>query len=160
MLLVAFFAAGSISMPGQESGQDQKGLFQPSVKFALEVDDAFEFVWWSVGMDLDYHIDNTFMISPELTGQGYKFDFDWFMLYPGATFNVKFGKPGEQFFAGAGALLVIPIEPGDADTELLFKMNVGFMARPIKITLYLWTPFEYFFETNSVMYGLSLGYML
>jgi uncharacterized protein YbaA (DUF1428 family) len=162
--LAGLFLLGSLTgikdVLASEEPSGKQVEFKPTIKFAVESTETFDFYWWSIGTDFDLHINKTLMISPEISMQAYKFEFDnWLMLYPGITINTKFGSPDAAFFIGAGSLLFIPINPGGADSLLMFKAHLGALIDKFKLTLYLVTPFKYFFEPG-VGIGLSVGYVL
>lgn len=131
-------------------------------KFAITVggntDDGFEYFYWSVGGEMHLFLGENMMIAPEVMLVGYKFDFDYLVLYPGGTFNLLFGKPGNQFFAGGGLLLGLPIEPSGLDSELMIKLNGGILCKSYKITGYLMTPLDDFF--GNFVIGAYFGFIL
>jgi len=121
-------------------------------------DDGFEWFYWTAGAEMNLFLGNNLMITPEAMFIGYEFDFDWFWLHAGGTANILFGKRGHQMFAGGGLVLAIPIEPSGADTDLMLKLNGGFLTKNMKLTAYIITPFDDIF--GYMNFGVSVGFML
>lgn len=126
-------------------------------------DDHIKNFHWQVGSTLDLPVGGQWVVAPELTLIGYKFDFKSLYLYPGATINYKLGDEEKHFFLGGGAMLYFRIKPkmvSGEGTELLPKIQIGYKYKNIKITAYLYS----FTTDNSFLkemfLGLNLGVLL
>lgn len=140
----------------KSSGASQNQKFY--INLGAMTDDSFDNFYWQVGAMLDLPIGNNLLLSPEAMLVGYKFDFDWFNLYPGATLNLLLGKSESQLFVGGGLLLFLPIQPSEGDTELQLKINGGFISDNSRLTVYIMTPFDDIF--GYMMIGANFGFSL
>ncbi len=130
-------------------------------RFGIKVggftDDGFNEFFWQAGAEMILPIGDNMMIVPEATLFGWKFDFDWFGLHAGGTLDFLFGKPGNQFFAGGGLILEIPIEPDYFDSELMVKFNGGILSKNVKFEGYISTYFDDFFGT--LIFGATISFL-
>lgn len=134
-------------------GHDMKFVIGTGV----EVDDGFNEIFYAVGVELDIPLSDTLMLTPEFTLKYWEWSFDLVWLHPGATINYLFGRPsGVQIFLGGGLLHSIILEPSGGEGYLQFKANVGVITDEVKLTLYMYTPFDDFF--GALQFGIWAGW--
>lgn len=127
------------------------------LNFGVVTDDSFSFkpFMWTAGAELDFHLGDYLMLSPEITMVNHKFEFKQFVLYPGAVLNLTFG----QLFLGGGLVKGIYIGDGTSFVADKFslKLNGGFIGDSYKLTAYLITEFDDLFKKGMVV-GATLGF--
>ncbi len=126
--------------------------------FGIMTDDSFTFDYylWTIGVNIDFSINDLFMISPEVNVVTYKFEFSTFLLEPAVIANVKFGT----VFAGAGFskfFVITGSEFGDS-TDIALKLNAGFRGENLKFKVYLITPFSDLLASNIVGVTIGIGF--
>lgn len=126
------------------------------VNFGIITDDSFKFdpFFWYGGVNLDFHITDTLMLSPEgnLVMQDFKFKNFW--LEPAALLNVKL----DHFFVGGGIgkWFLISGEEFVGSSDFFLKLNAGFSGDGgLRLRIFLTTPFDDLFGE-----GLSIGAQL
>ncbi len=126
--------------------------------FGIMTDDSFSFdpFFWTIGVNIDFSINDIFMISPEVNVITYKFEFSTFLLEPAVLANFKFGT----FFAGAGfsKFFVITGDDFGDSTEIALKLNAGFRSDNLKFKVYLITPFDNLLSSNIVGATVGIGF--
>jgi hypothetical protein len=155
LCLFAFLIVPSASAQKSSSASKDMKFY---INLGAAADDSFDYFYWQVGGMMDLFIGNNLVLSPEAMLIGYKFDFDVFNLYPGATLNLLLGKSESQLFVGGGLLLFVPIQPSGGDTELELKINGGFISDHNRLTVYIITPFDDIFGT--LLIGANFGFSL
>lgn len=126
------------------------------LNFGLMTDDSFSFepFLWYAGLNLDFHINDLLMISPEgnLITQDFKFDSLW--LEPAVLLNAKFN----HFFIGGGLGKWVKIT-GDSteSSDFFLKLNAGFSGDGgLRIRVFLNTFFDDLFG-DYITVGAQLG---
>ncbi len=126
--------------------------------FGIMTDDSFSFnpYFWTIGVNIDFSINDLFMISPEVNVITYKFEFSTFLLEPAVIANFKFGT----FFAGAGFSKFFVITGNDFgdSTDIALKLNAGFRSDNLKFKVYLITPFSDILASNIVGVTIGIGF--
>jgi hypothetical protein len=106
-----------------------------------------------LGAGADIHLGKHVMISPEFQLWSSELRLDILQLNLGAALNFRL----KIFFVGGG--VNIPIIHTSTKTDVFglisAKINVGLRINRIKLTAYLLTPFEDFFECIQV--GANIG---
>ncbi|MEN8222662.1 MAG: hypothetical protein ABFR36_05340 [Acidobacteriota bacterium] len=126
--------------------------------FGIMTDDSFSFdpFFWTIGVNIDFSINDIFMISPEVNVVTYKFEFSTFLLEPAVLANFKFGT----IFAGAGFskfFIITGNDFGDS-TNIALKLNAGFRGDNLKFKVYLITPFDDLLSSNIVGVTIGIGF--
>ncbi len=128
--------------------QDKKLEFNTNA--GALTDTHFEYVFFTLGAGLDFHLGELIMISPELQLWSYQFRSEYFYLNPGIILNFKL----KNFFIGGG--MISPFEGlSPIDPYFLPKINAGLRIKNIKLTLYLILPNEDFPE--MLLLGANIG---
>jgi hypothetical protein len=112
-------------------------------------DDSFSFdpFLWTAGVNLDFHLGDFLMLSPEVHIVVHKFEFDPLWLAPGCLLNVKL----QSFFVGGGLTKWFIIGDGyELSTDVALKLNVGFMGENFKLTAYAVMDFDSIFSNMVV----------
>ncbi len=126
--------------------------------FGMMTDDSFSFDYylWTIGANIDFSINDLFMISPEVNVVTYKFEFSTFLLEPAVIANFKLGT----FFVGAGLSTFIVVTGSDFGdhSDLALKLNAGFMGDNFKFRVYIITPFEDLLGSNIVGVQAGIGF--
>jgi hypothetical protein len=126
--------------------------------FGIVTDDSltFDSYLWYIGANIDFSINDLFMVSPELNVMSYKFEFSTFLLEPAVLANLKFGT----FFAGAGLTKLFVISGNDFkdESDFALKLNAGFRGDHIRFRVFLITPFNDLFGSNLVGAQIGLGF--
>ncbi len=154
--ILAVLAVGLVIGGGirQAFAQDKK------VEFGLHVgamsyigsEGAFSVALLTISPQVDVHVTKGLMISPEVMFRT-NFRFSGVVALPGVILNYT-ARGG--FFAGAGAVLPVPISESMGGVTLLPKLNIGFRGKKISLTAYLISSTIARFSHNLV--GGSLGY--
>lgn len=154
-IILSFTAILLLSfMPLQAVNADHPVNFY--LNFGLMTDDSFSFdpFMWYAGFNLDFHINDLLMISPEGNFITQDFKFDYFWLEPAALLNVKV----DHFFfgAGVGKWFLIRGEFG-ASSDFFLKLNAGFSGDGgMRIRVFLNTFFDDLFGAYMTI-GAQLG---
>ncbi len=126
--------------------------------FGILTDDSFSFAdyLWTIGANIDFSINDLFMISPELNLLTSKFKFNIFLLEPSILANVKLGK----MFLGGGLTTLVIVAGNFAafDTDFGLKLNVGYRSSNLRFRLYMITSFEHMFSENVIGAQIGLGF--
>jgi hypothetical protein len=154
LCVFAFLAVPNVSAQKSAKTQDMKFY----INLGVATDDSFNDFWWQGGAMMDFYFGENLVLSPEVMLIGYKFDFDYLSLYPGATLNLLLGKGPNKLFVGGGMLLFIDIQPGLFDSELELKLNGGMITDNLRLTVYIMTPFSDIFGANLL--GVNIGFAL
>jgi hypothetical protein len=112
-------------------------------------DDSFSFdpFLWTAGANMDFHLGDMFMLSPEVHIIVHKFKFDPLWLAPGCLLNVKL----ESFFFGGGLTKWFIIGDGyELTTDIALKLNAGFTGDNFKLTAYAVMDFDSIFKNMVV----------
>lgn len=128
------------------------------VQTNLSSDDSFDNAWFSLDARLGLAVGRSLELSPEVMAVvDDSLDFDAVWLYPGAMLNIELG----DFFIGAGAVLPILFFEGESESfNLAPKFNIGYRARNIMLTAYIftWTEKGYgFLKYNQI--GATIGFL-
>ncbi|MCP4221696.1 MAG: hypothetical protein GY765_44145 [bacterium] len=122
--------------------------------WGVVTDDSLSFspFLWTAGVNIDIHLGDMLMLSPEGFITCYKFEFDPFWLAPGVLLNIKM----DSFFIGGGVTKWILIGDGyTVSTDVAFKMNAGFRSDRYKLTAFAVSAFDNMFKDMQV--GVTLG---
>ncbi|MCK5222791.1 MAG: hypothetical protein KAR14_14485, partial [Candidatus Aminicenantes bacterium] len=126
--------------------------------FGMMTDDSFnfDFYLWTIGVNLDFSINDLFMISPDVNVITYKFEFSTFLLEPAVLANFKLGT----FFAGAGLskFFIISGSGFGESTDIALKVNGGFRGDNFKFRVYIITPFTDLFTANIIGATIGIGF--
>jgi len=118
-------------------------------------DFKFDPFLWMEGLTYDFYLTRRLSLSPEIFTTVHNLDFRNTILSPAILLNYQ----GSGFFFGGGATkwwyLGSTVE-GALPTDVLCKLNVGLVVRGLKLTVFVVTPFNAFFNTMWV--GATLGY--
>jgi hypothetical protein len=155
LCMLVFIAVPNVSAQKSTETQDMKFY----ITLGAAADDGFNWFYWTGGALMDIYFGDNLVLSPEAMFRGYKFDFDYSLLfYPGATLNLLLGKSENKLFVGGGVFLFIPINPPGMDTGLELKINGGMISNNMRLTVYIMTPFSDIFGTNIL--GANIGFAL
>ncbi len=126
------------------------------LNFGVMTDDSFSFdpFLWYAGFNLDFHINDLLMISPEGNFITQDFKFNYFWLEPAALLNIKI----DHFFVGAGiGKWFIISGDNQASSDIFLKLNAGFSGDGgMRIRVFLNTFFDDLFG-NYITIGAQLG---
>jgi len=116
---------------------------------------SFDPFLWVLGANLDFHLGNFLMISPEANILSYKFKFETFMFQPAVLLNIKF----KSFFVGGGFQKYILItgdsyEAGDWG----LKLNAGFIGKNFRLRGYMDMEFDNLFKDMLVGFQVGIGF--
>ena len=140
----------------REAAKEGKGSeMRFGINFGVQTDDSFSFdpIWWSAGAELDFQFGNFLMFSPEVMLVGEGFEFKAFILYPAAILNFT----ASSFFFGGGVAKGFYIGSGmSGSTDFLLKLNAGFVAQSVKLTVYALMAFDSLFKNMAL--GATLGF--
>jgi len=150
LLLVSFILLiSSVNMKAEGSH-----LF---VNIGAVSDDSLSFdpFLWFVGANLDLHLGNTFMLSPEANVVTYKFKFETFLFQPAVILNAKLGS----VFVGGGIQKYFLIS-GDnySSGEWGLKLNAGFIGENFRLRGFLDMAFDNLFKDMLVGFQLGIGF--
>jgi hypothetical protein len=131
--------------------------FSLSLNFGVVTDDSFKFspFIWTTGLNLDLHLNDYIMISPEVYGQFYEFKFDYFLIIPGAVLNLKLNK----MFIGGGLVKPFLVGSGSSESgDIALKLNLGFRGNGLRLVFFAVTPFDNMFKKYYTSLGVTLGF--
>ena len=152
--LILIFVILSVASSGDLKADSTKFF----ANFGMMTDDSFSFDFyvWTMGANIDFSINDLFMISPELNVITYKFKFSTFLLEPAVMANFKLGT----LFAGAGLSKFIIISGSDfgESSDFALKVNGGFRGDNFKFRVYIITPFNDLFASNVVGVQVGIGF--
>jgi hypothetical protein len=116
---------------------------------------SFDPFLWSLGANLDYHLGEFLMISPEANVVSYQFKFDTFLFQPAVLLNLKF----RSFFVGGGIQKYILIT-GDSYTAAKWglKLNAGFVSKNFRLRCYMDMEFDNLFKNMLVGFQIGIGF--
>ena len=120
----------------------------------LTVDDfSFSPFLWFAGLNYDYHLSYSLMISPEFYIMAREFAFATAYLAPAVLLNVKINR----LFVGAGISKYFRVgeKVEDIASDISLKLNVGFMQHRLKIALFGIFNFDDIFA--DMAFGLTIG---
>ncbi|MCK5221805.1 MAG: hypothetical protein KAR14_09510 [Candidatus Aminicenantes bacterium] len=117
-------------------------------------DDSFSFspLLWTAGLNIDFKTGNMLMISPELNIIVNEFDFDYILLEPAITINLRLAN----FFAGAGLTKLFELGDDFWANKLSLKVHGGLKLIGVKLRAYMIIPFDELFKPT--IYGGSIGF--
>jgi len=126
------------------------------LNFGVMTDDSFSFdpILWYAGFNLDFHLNDLLMVSPEGNFITQDFVFDTFLLEPAVLLNVKV----DHFFfgAGVGKWFLLSGET-KASSDFFLKLNAGFSGDGgLRFRVFLNTLFDDLFG-KSINIGAQLG---
>ncbi len=149
--IILILTFSSIQLKGSE------GL-KVFANFGLITDDSFTFTdyMWYAGANLDFHINDLIMFSPEINLMTYKFDFKAFFVEPAVLLNFKLGT----VFAGGGLTKIFLVSGHNfgATTDFALKLNAGFRSAHMRFRVFVITPFGNIFGENLVGVQFGLGF--
>ena len=153
MLVVLAVMFLVISQPARA----QYERFNLAMSFGTLTDDSFSFkpFFWTSGLNLDVYLSENIVPSSEFFIIVHNFNFDAFLLAPGAILNFNFGG----FMIGGGIVkfwLVGSAITGAPSYDPALKLNTGYMGEGIRLTAFVITPFGDLFKSNTL--GVSLGF--
>lgn len=140
VLLVGFSAS---RMDAENKGMDFY------LHAGVMTDDSFSFdpLLWTAGVNLDFHLGDFLVLSPEAHIIVHKFDFDPLWLAPGCLLNIKL----QSFFVGGGLTKWFLIGDGyELSTDVALKLNAGFTGENFKLTAYAVMDFDNLFKDMIV----------
>lgn len=129
-----------------------------SMNFGVITDTSFSFkpFLWTAGMTVDIPLGNVMTLSPEGYIVVHKFEFGSFIFAPAVMLNFNFN----EFFVGGGIskwfLLGDDID-GSPSSDFSLKLNAGFQGVDLRLTAFLFTPFDDLFGSAAV--GATLGFV-
>ncbi|MCP4149956.1 MAG: hypothetical protein GY757_19575 [bacterium] len=144
LTIFLFFLATFLSTP--LNAGDNMSLF---VNGGIITDDSLSFdtFLWYGGLNIDVHLGDSLMLSPEANILTYKFKFDAFFLEPAVLLNLKLGT----FFVGGGINKYFLIS-GDShvSTDLGLKLNAGFSGDSVRLRVFANMDFDNLFKNMLV----------
>ena len=122
-------------------------------------------LYWTMGLNMDFFVNEKFGISPELYLVLRNFEFKKSFWAPALMFNYKFDdfRLGVFYtaFLGAGVTKLIRFDKDwdDAEltTDLALKLNVVFSGDKHKSTFFLITSFDNFLKKGHILVGCCYG---
>lgn len=116
---------------------------------------SFDPFLWTLGANLDFHIGEILMISPEANVVTYKFKFETFLFQPAILLNAKLGT----FFVGGGLQKYFLISGDSYDSgEWGLKLNAGFVGQNFKIRGFMDMAFDSLFKDMLVGVQVGIGF--
>lgn len=153
VISIAFFSISPLQAVETVDSDHPVSFF---LNFGIMTDDSFSFdpLLWYAGFNLDFHINDYLMISPEgnLITEDFKFDSLW--LEPAVLLNVKL----DHFFVGGGIGKWLKITGDNAETSDFFlKLNAGFSSDGgLRLKVFLNTFFDDLFG-DYITVGAQMG---
>ncbi|MFC2158486.1 hypothetical protein ACFLT9_11675 [Acidobacteriota bacterium] len=140
-----------------QSASAQYDRVNLAMTFGTVTDDSFSFspFLWTAGLNLDFWISESFIISPECHIINSGFDFGAFILAPSVLFNMDLGG----FIIGGGVtkyFLIGSEISGAPASDFALKLNTGYIGEGIRLTVFLVTSFSSLFSSNTL--GANLGF--
>ena len=129
-----------------------------SLNFGVITDTSLSFnpFLWTAGMTIDVPLGSVMTLCPEGYIVVHKFDFGTFIFAPAVMLNFNFN----EFFVGGGIskwfLLGDDID-GSPSSDFSLKLNVGFQGVDLRLTAFIFTPFNDLFGSAAV--GATLGFV-
>ena len=116
---------------------------------------SFDPFLWFVGVNLDFHLGEFLMLSPEGNVVTYKFKFDTFLFQPAVLLNIKLGS----FFIGGGIQKYFLITGNSyAAGEWGLKLNAGFIGKNIRLRGFMDMAFDNLFKDMLIGFQVGLGF--
>ena len=124
------------------------------IQAGVITDNSFSFtpVLWTAGANIDFKVGGMLMISPELNIVVSELNFDYILLEPAITVNLRLAT----FFVGAGLTKFFVLGDDFEANQFSLKIHGGVKLPGIKIRGYMIIPFEDLF--TPTLYGVSLGF--
>lgn len=120
-------------------------------------DDSFSFspFLWFLGTNVDIHLGEVLMLSPEANLITYKFKFDSFYLQPALLLNLKF----DSFFIGGGLMknILVSGETFSSD-DFGLKFNAGVSGENVRFRVFVDTPLKHAFDNILIGFQVGLGF--
>jgi hypothetical protein len=106
---------------------------------------------WTAGINLDLHLADSLMLSPELMTFGWRFHFDSYLLAPGLMLNARH----KSVFVGAGLTkwFLISLDDENFESDFLLKFNLGSNMGKLRFAVFAITDFRF----SGVLYGATIG---
>jgi len=144
-----------ILLSGMTLQAQQEMNLYVNVGVVTDEDFGFDPFFWTGGANLDIHLNQKLMLSPEcnVIFQGFKFDTMW--LEPGVLLNLKLGS----LFVGGGIAKWFKLTDNALSSELLLKLNGGFSGKKYRLVAYIETPFDNIFGKYAIIFGAQLGFV-
>lgn len=117
-------------------------------------DSSFSFspLLWTAGVNIDFKAGSLLMISPELNIIINELDFDYILLEPAITINLRLAN----FFAGAGLTKFFELGDDFWANKFSLKIHGGMKLIGMKLRVYMIIPFDELFTPS--IYGGSVGF--
>lgn len=128
------------------------------LNFGIMTDDSFKFdpFYWYMGGNLDIHLGEYLMLSPEANLITYNFNFETFLLEPALLLNVKLGT---MFVGGGIAKLFILGGEETFGSDLFLKLNVGFSdGSGVRLKLFANMLFDNLFKNMLIGAQIGIGF--
>ena len=106
---------------------------------------------WTGGINMDFHLGDSLMLSPEVMVYGYRFHFDNLLIAPSLILNAKY----QSLFFGAGVtkMFLVSIDDDDFSSIFLLKFNMGANVGKIRLTAFATTDFSF----SALLFGATIG---
>ncbi len=129
-----------------------------NLKGGVLTDTEFKFkpLIWTAGIDVDIHVNDVLLITPEAQLVFSEFQFKDILLYPACTVNAVLGG----FFVGGGLGKWMYIASGEKpiyDKDFTLKLNAGLINDRFKLAAYVITPFDNILKKYYTIVGATLG---
>lgn len=129
-----------------------------SLNFGTVTDSSFSFnpFFWTAGMTVDIPLGNIMTLSPEGYIVVHKFNFGTFIFAPSLMLNFHL----KEFFIGGGLskwFLLGDDISGSPSTDFSLKVNAGFQGSDLRLSVFIFTPFNDLFDSMAV--GATLGFV-
>ncbi len=113
---------------------------------------SFSPLLWTAGVNIDFKTGNLLMISPELNIIVNEFNFDYILLEPALTINLRLAN----FFVGAGLTKIFEMGNDFWADKFSLKVHGGLKLIGLKLRAFVIIPFDDLF--NPTIYGGSVGF--
>lgn len=152
LILAGFLVFGLWAAP-LEADSDGMNVF---INAGVVTDDSFSFspFIWTAGLNLDIHLGEMLMLSPEALITVSEFSFDPFWLSPAVLLNVKL----DSFFVGGGLTkwFLVGDEDITVSTDVALKLNAGLVGENYRLTAFAVMEFDNLF--SDMIVGVTIGF--
>jgi hypothetical protein len=109
---------------------------------------------WTTGINMDFHLGNSLMLSPEVMVYGWRFHFDHLLIAPSLMLNTKY----KSIFLGAGVtkMFLVSINDDSFGSIFLLKFNVGTNVGKLRLSAFATTDFSF----SALLFGATIGLRL
>lgn len=109
---------------------------------------------WTGGFNMDFHLGDSLMLSPEVMVYGWRFHFDHLLIAPSLILNAKY----KSIFLGAGVtkMFLVRIDDDDFSSIFLLKFNLGTNVGKLRLSAFATTDFRF----SALIFGATIGLRL